>query len=256
MATQLLGKVALVTGASSGIGASIATKLVEQGMKVIGCARNVDKLQQLADSVNDQNTSNNKSGKMYVTKCDVSSESDVLELFKYTRDTFKTLHVCVNSAGLAYDSPILSGEVSEWKKMLDVNVLGVCLCSREACQLMMSSGVDDGHIINLNSLSSHRVVLPVYSASKFGVTALTEGLRKELRAANSKIRTTSISPGIVATDFWHQLNKGDDEKAVAHYSRFDCLKGEDIANTVLFALQSPPYMEVNEIILRPVEQAT
>ena len=248
--SKLIGKVAIVTGASSGIGASIAAKLVENGMKVVGCARNLKKLDEIANHLN----ASNSPGKMYTHKCDVSNEDQVLSTFNYTREKFNSLHVCVNSAGLAFDSPLLTGDVKEWKQMLDVNVLGVCICSREACKLMMESGINDGHIININSLSGHRVVLPVYSASKFGVTALSEGLRKELREAKSQIRTTSISPGIVTTDFWHQLNKGDDDKAVAHYSRFKCLESEDVTNAVLFALQSPPYMEVNEIILRPVEQ--
>ena len=86
--------------------------------------------------------------------------------------------------------------------MLDVNVLGLCICTREAYKLMEKGGIDDGHFVNINSMSGHRIVgLPFYSATKFAVTALTEGLRRELRAKKSQIRCTSISPGLVETNF-------------------------------------------------------
>ncbi|NP_001088432.1 dehydrogenase/reductase (SDR family) member 11 S homeolog [Xenopus laevis] len=174
----------------------------------------------------------------------------------------KTLHqgvdVCINNAGLARPEPLLSGKTEGWKTMIDVNVLALSICTREAYQSMKERNIDDGHIININSMSGHRVVptavMHFYSATKYAVTALTEGIRQELREEKSHVRATSISPGLVETEFAFKLLDNDPEKAAATYESIKCLKAEDIASTVLYVLSAPPHVQIGDVQLRPTEQ--
>jgi len=254
MATNLNGRIAVVTGASIGIGKEISERLVKLGMKVVGCARNEAALKEIAKEINLVGP-----GEMFPHRCDVTSESDVLALFAFVKEKFGTLHVCVNNAGLGHNASLLSGSTSDWKQMLDVNVLGLCMCTREAFKIMESAGVDDGHFVHINSISGHRIVGTVvgafYAATKYAIRALTEGLRQELRAKNNHIRTTAISPGLVETDFVYRLKPNEPEEAKKIYSSIKCLQPSDIADAVVFALQSPSNMDVNDILLRPTEQA-
>uniref|UniRef100_H2YXV8 Dehydrogenase/reductase SDR family member 11 n=1 Tax=Ciona savignyi TaxID=51511 RepID=H2YXV8_CIOSA len=244
------GKVAVVTGASVGIGEAIVEKLVGHGMKVVGCARNEKKLEQIASKVNGKGL-----GEMFPFKCDVTNEKCILEMFQYVKKTFGSMHVMVNNAGLAFEAPVTSGKTQEWKTMLDTNVLGLSICTREAVQLMRESGVDDGHIINIGSVAGHKVGdKSMYAGTKFAVRALTEGLRLELREAKSHIRSTSVSPGYVATEFAYRLYTGEPERADRLYNQMECLKAGDVADTVIYALSAPPHVDINEIIIRPVEQ--
>jgi len=244
------GKVAVVTGVSAGIGAAVVEKLVHYGMKVVGCARNKERIEALANKVNEKGP-----GQMYPFQCDVSKEAEVLSMFKYVKDTFGSLHVCVNNAGLAFDAPVTSGKTEEWQQMVNVNIIGLCICTREAVQLMRASGVNDGHIVNMNSVAGHRQTdKPLYTCTKHAVTQLTEGTRRELRGMNTNIRTTSISPGYVATEFAYRLYYDEPEKAEKLYSNYECLKAEDIADAVVYALSAPKHVDVNEITIRPISQ--
>uniref|UniRef100_A0A3Q1ECY9 Dehydrogenase/reductase SDR family member 11-like n=1 Tax=Acanthochromis polyacanthus TaxID=80966 RepID=A0A3Q1ECY9_9TELE len=141
-----------------------------------------------------------------------------------------------------------------------VNVLALSICTHEAYQSMKERNVDDSHIINLNSVCGH-LILPLgelhfYTATKFAVTALTEGLRQELREAKSHIRATSISPGVVDTEFDSQLYSDDPSKAEALYGQHKVknLSGLDVAQAVLYVLGAPPHVQIGELLLRPVEQ--
>uniref|UniRef100_A0A3B4F9W9 Dehydrogenase/reductase SDR family member 11-like n=2 Tax=Pundamilia nyererei TaxID=303518 RepID=A0A3B4F9W9_9CICH len=126
-------------------------------------------------------------------------------MFAAIKEQHRGVDVCINNAGLAHPEPLLSGKTSGWKNMMDVNVFGLSICAREAYQSMKERHVDDGHIININSVCGHHVIphadVHFYTATKFAVTALTEGLRQELRAENTHIRATSISPSLVKTEF-------------------------------------------------------
>uniref|UniRef100_H2YGC9 Dehydrogenase/reductase SDR family member 11 n=1 Tax=Ciona savignyi TaxID=51511 RepID=H2YGC9_CIOSA len=245
------GKVAVVTGASSGIGEAIVKKLVGHGMKVVGCARNEEKLKKFASEINGKGK-----GEMHPFKCDVKSEENILKMFQFVKEKFGSIHVLVNNAGLAhFAASLLAGKTELWKDMLDVNVLALSICTREAIQLMKASNVDNGHIFNISSVAGHVIssMAPFYSCTKFAVKALTEGLRQELRAVESHIRVTSISPGAVLTDFGFRAVPGLREKNVDLGSIMEMLKSDDIADTVVFALQAPPHVDVNEIIVRPTE---
>ncbi|KAM9318986.1 dehydrogenase/reductase SDR family member 11-like [Pholidichthys leucotaenia] len=248
------GRVALVTGASSGIGAAIAKELVRHGMTVVGCARDVGKIEKLAEDYKREGLS----GVLVPIKCDLSKEEEILSMFAAIKGQYKGVDVCINNAGLAHPEPLLSGKTSGWKNMLDVNVVALSICTREAYQSMKERNVDDGQIINLNSICGH-VVIPqrdihFYTASKFAVTALTEGLRQELHEAKTHIRASSISPGVVKTDFAPRFYSDDPAKATATYCAMKPLDAKDVANAVIYILKAPPHVQVGEIQLRPVEQ--
>ncbi|NWQ62131.1 DHR11 reductase, partial [Sakesphorus luctuosus] len=248
------GRVALVTGASVGIGAAVARALVQHGMKVVGCARSVDKIEKLAAECQ----SAGYPGTLIPYKCDLSNEEEILSMFSAIKTLHQGVDVCINNAGLARPEPLLSGKTEGWRTMIDVNVMAVSICTREAYQSMKERNIDDGHIININSMNGHSVVpqsvVHFYSATKYAVTALTEGLRQELREAKTHIRATCISPGLVETGFAFKLHDNDPERAAATYESIRCLKAEDMANAVIYVLSAPPHVQIGDIQMRPTEQ--
>ncbi|XP_034033413.1 dehydrogenase/reductase SDR family member 11a [Thalassophryne amazonica] len=250
------GRVALVTGASVGIGAAITRELVQQGMRVVGCARNVDKIEKLAAECQ----SAGYSGTLIPYKCDLSNEEDILSMFSAIKTLHKGVDVCINNAGLSHNEPLLSGRTECWRNMMDVNVLALAICTREAYKSMKERNVDDGHIINISSLCGHRVSpntgLHFYCATKYAVTALTEGLRQELLEANTHIKATCISPGLVETEFAFRHFNDEPEKAAAVYESIKCLKSEDIASAVTFVLSAPPHVQIADVLIRPVAQVS
>uniref|UniRef100_A0A4W5LYP2 Dehydrogenase/reductase SDR family member 11 n=1 Tax=Hucho hucho TaxID=62062 RepID=A0A4W5LYP2_9TELE len=201
------GRVALVTGASVGIGAAVARALVQHGMKVVGCARNVDKIEKLAAECQ----SAGYSGTLIPYKCDLSCEEDILSMFSAIKTLHQGVDVCINNAGLAHNEPLLSGKTDSWRNMIDVNVLALSICTREAYQSMKERNVDDGHIININSMGGHRMVPSAdehfYCATKYAVTALTEGLRQELREAKTHIRATVSRATLPCHRFSYESDK-------------------------------------------------
>ncbi|KAK2881249.1 hypothetical protein Q8A67_018517 [Cirrhinus molitorella] len=243
------GRVALVTGASVGIGAAIAKSLVQHGMKVVGCARNVKQIEALAAEC----VRSGFSGTLIPYKCDLSVEDEILSMFTWIKGQHQGVDVCLNNAGLAHPEPLLSGKTSGWRNMMDVNVLALSVCTREAYQSMRERKVDDGHIININRYCSNG---HFYAASKYAVTALTEGLRQELREAKTHIRATSIYPGLVETELLYRPFSENSKKGAAMYNRIECLQTYDIANAVVYVLSSPPHVQIGDIQMRPVEQLT
>lgn len=246
---------ALVTGASVGIGSAIAKELVRSGMKVVGCARDVEKIQKLAAECQ----SSGHSGVLVPYKCDLSKEEEILSMFSDIKAQHKGVDVCINNAGLGKPESLLNGKTSCWRNMLEVNVLALCICTREAYQSMKERNVDDGHIIHINSMSGHHVFpnpdSHFYSSTKFAVTSLTEGLRQELREAKSHIRTTCISPGVVETEFAKRLYHDNPERAAAlPLYKVKPLDAIDIANSVTYVLSAPPHVQIGDIQMRPVEQ--
>uniref|UniRef100_H3BDM6 Dehydrogenase/reductase SDR family member 11 n=1 Tax=Latimeria chalumnae TaxID=7897 RepID=H3BDM6_LATCH len=199
-------------------------------------------------------------GTLIPYKCDLSNEEEILSMFSAIKTLHQGVDVCINNAGLARPEPLLSGKSEGWRNMIDVNVMALSICTREAYQSMKERNVDDGHIININSMSGHRIV-PIsashfYCATKFAVTAMTEGLRQELREAKSHIRATSISPGLVETEFAFRFHNNDPEKAAATYESIKCLKAEDVANAVVYVLGAPLHVQIGDIQMRPTEQVS
>nr|XP_021504054.1 dehydrogenase/reductase SDR family member 11 isoform X2 [Meriones unguiculatus] len=199
-------------------------------------------------------------GTLIPYRCDLSNEEDILSMFSAVRSQYSGVDICINNAGMARPDTLLSGSTRGWKDMFNVNVLALSICTREAYQSMKERNVDDGHIININSMCGHRVppqsVIHFYSATKYAVTALTEGLRQELLEAQSHIRATCISPGLVETQFAFKLHDKDPEQAAATYEHIKCLKPEDVAEAVLYVLSTPPHVQVGDIQMRPTEQVT
>ncbi|XP_021929730.1 dehydrogenase/reductase SDR family member 11-like [Zootermopsis nevadensis] len=245
-----VGRVAVVTGASGGIGACIAQELVKKGLKVVGLARRVEKIQELSATLK------TAPGKLYAVKCDVTKEADVKETFRWVKSNLGGVDILVNNAGGDSSNNLIDGPAESWKSIFDINVLALSICTKEAIQSMRDRNVDDGHIVHINSTLGH-VVPPaefgfsMYTASKYAVTALTEGLRKELVNLKSNIRVTSISPGMVKTDF---LTSSGTKlvTAEATYSSNPHLLPKDVADAVLFALGSRPHVQIHEVTIHPV----
>lgn len=241
-------RVAVVTGASSGIGLAIARVLATNGMRVAMAARRAERLTALHESIRAAD------GESMVIPTDVRDERQVLDLFRRTRDAWGGIDVLVNNAGLGHAAPLVSGDTMLWREMVEVNLLGLCMCTREAVQDMQRRGTD-GHVIHISSMAAHRVPpgSGVYAATKFGVRALTEALRQELREVNSPIRVTAISPGFVETEF-AAIYHNSEEAARKTYARFKALEPDDVANAVVYALSQPAHVQVHDVLMRPREQ--
>ena len=238
------GKVALVTGASGGIGEAVAQALMEAGLNVVVCARRIERLRTLVAGHDNA----------LAIEADLRRTGDIDAMFTQIRSKWGGVDVLVNNAGLGHNAPLMSGEVEEWREMLEVNVLALMICTREAIRDMQRSNTA-GHIIHISSMSAYRVTSGsgLYSATKFAVRSLTEGLRMELREAGSDVRVTAISPGFVETEFAEKFH-GSKQAADKTYSRFPCLTSDDIANAVLYVLGQPKHVQFHDLLLRPTRQ--
>jgi len=248
-------RVAVVTGASVGIGRAISLKLAANRMKVVATGRNLEQLESLREEHSKQHSESE--GQIYPVQCDLRQEADILSLFDRVVKEHGGVDVCVNNAGLSKTAPLLSGSTDDWREMLNVNVLGLSICCRESVKSMRSRNVDDGYIINICSMGGHRLgprgnASNFYCATKFAVNALTEGLRSELRGINSHIRVSQMSPGRTETEFFERAQ--GKEKANELLQQFECLTAEDIADCVVFTISPPPRVEIKDIMIRPTEQ--
>ncbi|MUG36504.1 SDR family oxidoreductase [Staphylococcus aureus] len=230
--TVLIDKVAVVTGAGSGIGEAIATLLHEEGAKVILAGRNKDKLQNVANQLAQDSVK--------VVPTDVTKKEEVDELIKIAQQTFGGLDIVINSAGQMLSSKITDYQVDEWDSMIDANIKGTLYTAQAALPTMLEQS--SGHLINIASISGFEVTKSstIYSATKAAVHTITQGLEKEL--AKTGVKVTSISPGMVDTAITAAYNPTDRKK----------LEPQDIAEAVLYALTQPKHVNVNEITVRPV----
>ncbi|MBU7943656.1 SDR family oxidoreductase [Staphylococcus aureus] len=230
--TVLTDKIAVVTGAGSGIGEAIATLLHEEGAKVVLAGRNKDKLQNVANQLAQDSVK--------VVPTDVTNKEEVDELMKIAQQTFGGLDIVINSAGQMLSSKITDYQVDEWDSMIDVNIKGTLYTAQAALPTMLEQS--SGHLINIASISGFEVTKSstIYSATKAAVHTITQGLEKEL--AKTGVKITSISPGMVDTAITAAYNPSDRKK----------LDPQDIAEAVLYALTQPKHVNVNEITVRPV----
>ncbi|KAJ3618449.1 hypothetical protein MTP99_006443 [Tenebrio molitor] len=227
-----VGKIAIVTGASSGIGKAIAASLVEHGLIVVGTARRSELVEEHSKQLSE------KKGKLHGIKADFTKEEDILKTFAWTTKNLGPVHILVNNAGR-------SGSER----------LGfVRIATREAVKAMKAKKIN-GHIIHINSVLGHTVFnvpnLNVYPASKFAVTALTETLRQELNHLGSKIKITSVSPGLVESELTTQ-NRTQSPEIKAILEKMPILKSEDIADGVVYALSTPEHVQIHELTIRPL----
>ncbi len=240
-------KVAIVTGASSGIGYATALALSKAGAKLAFGARRTDKLTELENEI----TKNG--GEAFSQKLDVTKKSDCDSFVKSVIEKWGTVDILINNAGLMPLSFIKNLKIDEWDQMIDVNIKGVLYCTAAVIPHMLEK--QSGHIVNISSVAG-RIVFPsgsVYCATKHAVTALSEGLRQEF-STRKNIRVTCIEPGVVSTELTNTITDESLKSFVENAKKMQSLKADDIANAILYAVEAPDYVNVNEVLIRPTTQ--
>ena len=243
-------RVAVVTGASSGIGQVVTLGLLKAGMRVAVCARRLEAIEGLGEEAGMPDA-------FLACRADLRIESEIVGFFDTVRKRWQGVHVLVNNAGLGFAGDLVSQDPGQWREMLEVNVLALCICTQQALA-QMKEHHDESHIIHIGSMSGHRVPPGsngVYCATKFAVRALTESLRQEMHTAKRPVRVTTISPGLVETGFASNY-AGSTDAAAKTYGALKCLQSEDVASAVLYALAQPDHMQIHDILLRPKEQGS
>ena len=235
--------VVLITGASAGIGAALARRLADRGARLVLTARRADRLVALG-----------LPGDPLIVPADLRDEAALIGVFNAARARFGGVDVVINNAGLGHPASLVEGDSAEWREMFEVNVLALCVATREGVADMRARG-DRGHIVHISSMAAHRVPpqSAFYAATKHAVRALTEGLRQELHALGSGIKVTAISPGYVQTEFAARFHKSE-EAGAAVYARYPPLQAEDVVEAVLYALGTPAHAGVHDILMRPLAQ--
>ena len=233
----LQNKTIVVTGASSGIGQAITHHLLEAGAHVFALCRRTKDLP----------------AEVTPLPCDLQNPAEIDQTFQHLHDQKITLNALINNAGLAHLSPLTTGDPAQWQAMWQLNVHALALCSQKALPLFPAEG---GQIINLSSMSGHRVPPSggFYAATKFAVRAITEALRAELKAVSNATRVTAISPGFVDTPLLDIYFEGRETTLQQTKSDLEMLTPDDIAQTVLHTLQTPPRVEIQDILLKPSAQ--
>jgi NADP-dependent 3-hydroxy acid dehydrogenase YdfG len=238
----LAGKTAVVTGASSGIGEATARQLAGEGCNVVLAARREERLKSLAAELGEG---------ALAAPTDVTDPAACAALVARTVERFGSLEILVNNAGLGLYGSIPEGDPDDWRRMFDVNVLGVLYSTRAAVRHMLARGTGD--IVFVSSLAGRRVPRAdgtVYAATKHAVTAIAEGLRMDVHEKG--IRVINVEPGLVRTEF-PESSYPDAEEYYAE-KEYTPLEAEDVAAAVVYALEQPPRVSVNEIMVRSTEQ--
>jgi NADP-dependent 3-hydroxy acid dehydrogenase YdfG len=246
MNDHIADKVIIITGASSGAGEATARHLTERGARVVVAARRAQRIEALTDEL----TAAGHEAKAVTT--DVSDQDQVKRLVEAAIEHFGLVDVLINNAGLMPLSPLERLRIDEWDQMIDVNLKGVLYGIAAALPYMKEQ--KSGHIINVSSVAGHKLIpaSAVYSATKFGVRAVSEGLRQEVKPYN--IRTTVISPGAVATELLEHISEQDIQSATRDYADQIAIPPESFARMVAFAISEPDDVDVNEIVFRPTAQ--
>ncbi len=238
----------MITGATSGIGESTARLLAMNGFKLIICGRRKERLESLQGDLS-------RTTEVATLSFDVRDHKSVATAISSLAAEWRAIDVLINNAGNAHGfDPIQTGSMEDWDAMVDINVKGLLYVSRQVIPIMTER--NGGHIINLGSIAGKEVYLNgnVYCASKFAVDALTKGMRMDLNSYGIKV--TSINPGLVETEFALVRFKGDLAKAAGVYSGMKPLTGEDIADIILYALNSPAHVVLADITVLPTAQAS
>jgi NADP-dependent 3-hydroxy acid dehydrogenase YdfG len=249
-------KVAIVTGASSGIGYATSLALSKAGVRVAVGARRIDRLQELEKQIvkNGDETRRRGEEEIFIQrKLDVTSKSDCDSFVDTVVRKWGKVDILINNAGLMPLSYFKNCKVEEWEQMIDVNIKGVLYCTSAVIPYMLDK--KSGHIVNISSVAG-RIVFAggsVYCATKHAITAFSEGLRKEL-SPDYNIRVTCIEPGAVSTELLETITDESMTKFIQASKNMEALQSEDIANAILYAIQAPNHVNVNEILIRPTAQ--
>jgi NADP-dependent 3-hydroxy acid dehydrogenase YdfG len=244
----LKNKVALVTGASSGIGYATAVALSKAGARVAAGARRVERLKNLEKEIGESHEA-----ETLIRALDVTNRANCNSFVDAAVKKWGTVDILINNAGLMPLSFFKNNKFDEWERMIDVNLKGVLYCTSAVIQHMLKR--DSGHIVNLSSVAG-RVVFAggtVYCATKHAITAFSEGLRVEF-SPRSKIRVTCIEPGVVSTELLETITDESMERFIEASKKMESLQARDIADAILYAVQTPLHVNVNEILIRPTQQ--
>jgi NADP-dependent 3-hydroxy acid dehydrogenase YdfG len=247
MSGRLDGRVALVTGASSGIGEATALALAEAGAKVAIAARRRDRLEALAAKLEALGA------EPMVLVADLSSEDEAKRVVTDTEAHYGRLDILVNNAGVMYLEPVEEADLGRWRRMLELNVLSLIASTQAALPGMRQRR--DGHIVNISSTAG-RVANPnaaAYSATKFGVVAFSEALRREVYQHN--IRVSVIEPGVVETELRDHIGHATTKDALnAWADSMRQLQSTDVADAIVFCVSRPSHVNINEVLMRPTDQ--
>ncbi|XP_030378651.1 farnesol dehydrogenase [Scaptodrosophila lebanonensis] len=240
-------RVAVVTGASSGIGSAVVLDLVNAGLTVVGLARRVERVTELK-----QRLSASRREKLVALQCDVGSESSVKAAFDWIEQHLGGIDILVNNAGTLQQGQLVDMSTSVVQQVVQTNIMGVIYCTQRAFRSMKQRKFD-GHIVLINSVVGHKLLPPregqapdfnVYPATKHAVTALTEMYRQEFMGLGTRVKITSVSPGAVDTEIIPDTFRNVLDTRM--------LKSEDISQAVLFAISTPAHVQIHEIIIKPV----
>lgn len=245
MQENILDKVVVITGSSSGLGEATARYLSERGAKIVLGARRKDRLDVIVKDITAYN------GQAIAVKTDVTVRDDVEALVTAAIEKFGKVDVLINNAGIMSLSSINQLKIDEWDRMIDINIKGVLYGVAAALPHFEKQGY--GHFINISSVAGHKVspLGSVYSATKFAVRAFSEGLRSEV---SDGIRTTIISPGFVDTELKQHTSDPNISKALSGFYEANQIPAESVARAISYAIEQPNDIDINEILLRPTVQ--
>ena len=244
---KLDGKVAVVTGASSGIGEATVRSLAAEGAAVVAGARRKERLDGLVEEVTQGG------GKTIAVECDVTNEDQAHDLVQKAVEEFGKIDILVNNAGVMLLSTVGKGLSDQWRQMFEVNVMGLLYATDAAIGVMKEQG--SGHLVNISSVAGRKVTRDssgVYAGTKHAVGAISEGLRQELLEDN--IRVTIVEPGAVDTELPDHITDEDARESLGGLLKLERLQAPDIANAIVYAVTQPERVSVNEILIRPTQQ--
>lgn len=245
-----MAKIALITGATAGIGEACAKLFAAEKYNLILTGRRLDRLEKLAASLNKKYNT-----EVAVCAFDVRDREEVISNFDNLPAKWKKVDVLINNAGLSQGlDPIQNGDLDDWDTMIDTNVKGFLYVSKVVSNWMINNG--KGHIVNIGSIAGKEVYPNgnVYCATKHAVDALSKGMRIDL--VQHGIKVTAIHPGAVETEFSEVRFKGDKDRAKKVYDGFEPLVAQDIAETILFVVSRPKHVNINDLVIMPTAQAT
>ncbi len=247
---SLKNQIILITGASSGIGTACATIFAGAGAKLILAARRWERLQELADQLNQE-----FGVETHLLQLDVRDRSAVESAISSLPPAWSDIDILINNAGLSRGLDKLhEGDFQDWDEMIDTNIKGLLYLTRYVVPGMVKR--DRGHIVNLGSIAGHQTYPGgnVYCATKAAVKAISEGLKQDL--LGTPVRVTSIDPGMVETEFSNVRFHGDHARADKVYQGITPLIAEDVADVIFFCVTRSPHVNINELIMMPVDQAS